>query len=185
MKPKEKDLLQVRAQGVSGVTQPRSEMPASRPAERKRILIGDREAIEHVESEVVFLKEKSSKEKIPCTGSAQMARAECGAKESITPCKNNKGPCTGSAQIARPECGAKDTITSCKNRKTPCIGNVQIDRAEYCGASDVGNFYSSLIFSSFHTSFCSLFLYVVGKLSLSLLTLINSHLVNGDFFQPP
>nr|GMD08517.1 B3 domain-containing protein [Ipomoea batatas] len=118
MKPKEKDLLQVRAQGVSGVTQPRSEMPASRPAERKRILIGDREAIEHVESEVIFLKEKSS-------------------KESITPCKNNKGPCTGSAQMARPECGAKETITSCKNRKTPCIGNVQIDRAEYCGASDV------------------------------------------------
>ncbi|XP_031131340.1 uncharacterized protein LOC116032768 isoform X2 [Ipomoea triloba] len=138
MKPKEKDLLQVRAQGVSGVTQqPRSEMPASRPAERKRILIGDREAIEHVESEVIFLKEKSSKEKIPCTGSAQMARAECGAKESITPCKNNKGPCTGSAQMARPECGAKETITS--YRKTPCVGNVQIDRAEYCGASDVAS----------------------------------------------
>nr|GLL30511.1 B3 domain-containing protein Os01g0905400-like [Ipomoea trifida] len=115
MKPKEKDLMEVRAQGV---TQPRSEMPASRPAERKRILIGDKEAIEHVESEVIFLKEKSS-------------------KESITPCKNNKGPCTGSAQMARPVCCAKDTITSYKDKKTPCIGNVQMARAEHCGASDV------------------------------------------------
>ncbi|XP_019190094.1 PREDICTED: B3 domain-containing protein Os01g0905400-like [Ipomoea nil] len=115
MKPEEKDLMQVRTQGV---TQPRSEMPASRPAERKRILIGDKEAIEHAESEVIVLKEKSF-------------------RESIMSCKNKKSPCTGSAQMARAQRGAKESITPCKKKKSPGIGNVQMARAECGGASDV------------------------------------------------
>lgn len=145
MKSEEKEPMQMRAQSV---IQPRSEMPASRPAERKSILIGDREAIEHVESEVSVLKEKRSKESITpcknkksyCTGSAQMARAESGAKEIIMPCKNKNSSCTGSAQMARAECGAKESIMPCNNKRSPCTGVVQMARADSGGAFDVGNF---------------------------------------------